>query len=217
MRDPFLFQFLLYTPIDTSFSKISHRNFEPAESSYTRQCEVFSRTVSLYMDKRLIWFEKLYDTYADAIWRHLYAKVGDRERAKELMQEVFMKTWQYVMLDKTIEHEKAFLYRIARNLFINEIRTNKETASLTTLEESGYEIRDEGQNSASLAHHKELMDRLDMIKQSYRDVLIMRYIDDLPVKEIAEILNENETNISMRIKRGIEALKMTYEPKSSLS
>lgn len=163
------------------------------------------------MDKRLIWFENLYDTHADAIWRHLYHRLRDNERAKELMQEVFLKTWQYVMLDKKIEHEKAFLYRIAKNLFINEIRTKKLQTSLDSLEEEGFEIKDENDMTTAHAEHTELMERLGLIKDSYRAVLVMRYIDDLPVKEIATILDENETNISMRIKRGIEALKQTYE------
>lgn len=174
-------------------------------------CEIFTIAVSLYMDKRLIWFEKLYDTHADAIFRHLAYKLGDRERAKELTQEVFMKTWQYVMLGKTIEHEKAFLYRSARNLFINEIRTNKATDSLTPLEDTGYEVPDaQAQNGEQTALHSELHEQLQHIKSSYREVLIMRYIDDLSVKEIAAILEENETNISMRIKRGIEALQHRY-------
>lgn len=166
------------------------------------------------MDKQLIWFEKLYDTHADAIWRHFYYRLGDNERAKELVQEVFLKTWQYVMLGKTIEHEKAFLYRIAKNLFINEIRTDKKTTSLNVLEDKGFEIQDEYNITTSHAEHKELMERLNMIKDTYRTVLIMRYIDDLPIKKIASILDEKETNISMRIKRGIEALKQTYEQRT---
>lgn len=163
------------------------------------------------MDKRLIWFESLYDTYADAIWRHFYHRLGDHERAKELMQEVFMKTWQYVMLDKTIAHEKAFLYRLAKNLFINEIRTNKHTLSLDSLVDEGFDVAAEYTTSTA-AEHSELRDRLSLIKESYREVLVLRYIDDLPVKEIAALLDENETNISMRIKRGLEALAQTYHP-----
>jgi RNA polymerase sigma-70 factor, ECF subfamily len=163
------------------------------------------------MDNRLIWFEKLYDTYADAIWRHFYHRLGDNERAKELMQEVFLKTWQYVVQGKEIEHDKAFLYRVAKNLFINEIRTRRSQTSLDSLEEGGFEIKDDHDTTAVLAEHTELMERLDLIKDSYRTVLVMRYIDDLPIKEIATILGENETNISMRIKRGIDALKQSYE------
>lgn len=162
------------------------------------------------MDKRLQWFETLYDTYADAIWRHLYMRLGERERAKELMQEVFLKTWQYVMLGKTITHEKAFLYQTAKNLFINEIRTNRHTTSLDKLEESGAQIPGTAEATSAYAEHTELMERLALLKEDYKTVLILRYVDDLPIKEIAELLDENESTISMRIKRGIEALKATY-------
>jgi len=149
--------------------------------------------------------------HADAIFRHLMYKLSDRERAKELTQEVFLKTWQYAMTGKKIEHEKAFLYRIARNLFINEIRTDKKTLALSVLEEDGYEVRDTHDSTTeSYAEHQELMEHLNLIKESYKEVLLMRYIDDLPVQEIAAILNENETNVSMRIKRATEALRATY-------
>lgn len=170
------------------------------------------------MDTRLQWFERLYDAHADALWRHLYLRLGNAERAKELMHEVFLKTWQQVILGKTIEHEKAFLYTIAKNLFINEIRTNKQTVPLDILIEMQHSaLADPHANTASEAEHHELMERLSTLKDSYRAVLILRYVDDLAVKEIADILGEHETTISMRIKRGIEALKATYEPPTSSS
>ncbi len=166
------------------------------------------------MDKRLIWFEALYDTHADAIWRHFYHRLGDHERAKELMQDVFMKTWEYVLRGNQIEHEKAFLYRTAHNLFVNEIRSKKLTLSYDLLAEDGFEIEDVRDTTSKHAEHTELLDRLQHIKESYRTVLVMRYIDELPVKEIAAILYEKETNISMRIKRGLTALKQTYQTPS---
>jgi RNA polymerase sigma-70 factor (ECF subfamily) len=163
------------------------------------------------MDKRLVWFEELYDTHADAVWRHFYYRLGDDERAKELMQEVFLKVWQYIQSGKEVEHEKAFIYRIAKNLFINEIRKSGREISLEVLEESGFDKPDESMDTSTYATEKELLDRLTQIKDNYRIVLIMRYVDDLSVKDIAHILGEKETNISMRIKRGIEALKETYK------
>lgn len=162
------------------------------------------------MDKQLIWFENLYDTYSDAIWRHLFFKLGDHERAKELMQDVFMKTWEYAQAGNQIKEEKAFLYRTATNLFINEIRTDRKTVSLATLEDAGFEFKDSSDTSTE-AISKELTSNLSKINENYRTALTMRYIDGLSVKEIAELLGENETNISMRLIRGIEALKNEYE------
>lgn len=163
------------------------------------------------MDSRLTWFEGLYDTHADAVFRHIYLRLGDRERAKELVQDVFMRAWQYVMMGKTIEHEKAFLFRAARNAFINEIRSNREIKSLEQLAEGGFEPQDGGDSPEKETEHRELMRALAQLKENYREVLVMRYIDGLPVTTIADILSENETNISMRIKRGLAALKEVYE------
>lgn len=174
------------------------------------RCEISLYAVSLYMDTRLSWFEALYDSYADAIFRYLAMRVGDRERAKELTQEVFLKAWQYRMAGKTIQHEKAFLYRVAKNLFINEIRTDKKMRSLDALSQEGFEPPDEQAKTNALAEHRELLDHLSHIHESYQEILTMRYTDGLSVKEIAEILDKNETAVSMSIARGIEALKETY-------
>jgi RNA polymerase sigma-70 factor (ECF subfamily) len=163
------------------------------------------------MDSRLAWFEKLYDTHADAVFRHIYLRLGDRERAKELVQDVFMRAWQYIMLGNNIEHEKAFLFRAAHNAFINEIRSRREKYSLERLQDKGFEASDTGDSPERESEQRELMRRLTQLKESYREVLIMRYIDGLPVVTIAEILSENETNISMRIKRGLDALRNMYD------
>jgi RNA polymerase sigma-70 factor (ECF subfamily) len=60
-------------------------------------------------------FEKAYDLYADAIFRHCYLRVSDRELAKDLMQETFMKTWEYLASGKDIDDVRPFLYRTALN------------------------------------------------------------------------------------------------------
>lgn len=164
------------------------------------------------MEDNIRWFETLYDTYADAIFRHLYMRLGDRDRAKELMQDVFMRAWQYRARGATITHEKAWLYRAAHNAFVNEIRTDKRSYSFDAMvAETGYDVVDETADSSDAADHRELLAYLAQLKDSYREVLVMRFIDGLDVIEISELLGEHETNISMRIKRALEKLKSHYE------
>lgn len=156
-------------------------------------------------------FEALFLRQSDAVFRHLYYRLGDRERAKELTQEVFMKTWQHLAGGKSIQYEKAFLFRIARNLFINEIRTDKQSDSLDVLAEAtGFEPETKEGNPLEFSEEQELLYFLEQLPDSYREVLIMRYIDDMAVKDIAETLEEKETNISMRIQRATEKLKTLY-------
>lgn len=164
------------------------------------------------MDSLISQFEEIFLRQNNAIFRHLFYRLGDRERAKELTQEVFMRTWQHLISGKEIQFEKAFLYQIANNLFINEIRTKKQSQSLDQLHEtSGFEIPDPTKSPEEIGEQIELRDHLQSLSDSYREVLILRYIDGMAVQDIALHLNEKETNISMRISRALTKLKEHYE------
>src|SRR5690349_19793406 len=60
-------------------------------------------------------FLQAYDEFADPIFRHCYFRVFRRDRAKELVQETFLRAWEYQLQGKPIENIRAFLYRIANN------------------------------------------------------------------------------------------------------
>lgn len=155
-------------------------------------------------------FKNLYDEHADAIFRYLYFKLNDRERSLELTQEVFTRLWQYMASGKEVEFPKAFLYKSAANIFINEIRTDKRTLSLDTLLESGFEVAYEGKDLQQIAEQQEVVDSLQALDEHDRDVLVMRYVEDMQVKEIAQVLGEKENTVSVWIKRALEKLKNIY-------
>jgi RNA polymerase sigma factor (sigma-70 family) len=71
-------------------------------------------------------FVKLYDELADKLFRHCYFRVFNRERAKDLMQETFMRVWKYCNEGHEVKNLKSFLYKVANNLIIDESRKKKE-------------------------------------------------------------------------------------------
>ena len=75
-----------------------------------------------------------YEKFADGIFRHTYLRLGDREKAKDLTQETFLKVWQYLIGCKSVVNFKAFLYKVASNLIIDETR-KKKTDSLDKMQE----------------------------------------------------------------------------------
>lgn len=163
------------------------------------------------MDADVTQFEAIYDTHVDAIFRHLAYRLGDKERAKELTQEVFMRTWQHLAAGGTLTYPKAFLYKIANNLFINEIRTDKKTHSLDELREvAGYEVPDSQADVGFSAEQAEVLRFLEELPEQHREILTMRYLDGLPVSLIAEVLEQKENTISMRIARALDHLKTKY-------
>lgn len=163
------------------------------------------------MDEKKVQFEHLYDTYVEAIFNYLGYRLGNRERARELTQEVFMRVWQQLVADKPIEYEKAFLYTIAKRLFINEIRVPKETFSLDALEEdTSYQIPDHTDKTEATAETTELWQAVATLSPPVQELLRLRYHDGLSVTEIAQILEAKENTVSMRISRAIVELQKIY-------
>ncbi len=161
-------------------------------------------------------FLKAFDEYADALFRHAFFRVSNRERAKDLIQDAFLKAWNYIQEGNEVQHWKSFLYRILNNLIIDEYRRVKEQSLDSLLENSASELNP----LIAVGSRSEKEDRLDdditlkkvrtLIKElpdTYRVALTMRYIDGLSMKEIATLLDVSENVVSVRIHRALARLK----------
>jgi len=155
-------------------------------------------------------FLEAYNQYADAIFRHCYYKTSDREKSKDIMQDTFTKAWEYVSSGKEVENLRAFLYRIANNLIIDGFR-KKKSVSLDDLQDEGFDPGvDKTDEMINIMDGKLALGILDQLGEQYREVIVMRFVEELSVKEIAEVLNERENNISVRLHRGLEKLKEIF-------
>ncbi len=170
-------------------------------------------THELNHDKAKQAFLESYDLYSDAIFRYAYLKTSSRDKALDIAQDTFARAWEYVLKDEPILNMRALLYRIAHNLIIDGYR-KKSSVSLDKMMEEGY---DYGANTT-----EEMTDRmdaqvvmklLDQIDKKYRDVIIWRYLEEMSVKEIADITGESENTVSVRIHRGIEKIKKLTQEK----
>lgn len=137
-------------------------------------------------------FIEAYDVHADAIFRYCYFRVFDKEKASDLVQEVFMRTWEYQLDGNEVQNMRALLYKIARNLIIDDSRKRK-TLSLDQLSEQGFDPSvselETIQTNLDAQALTALMQKLDPI---YREAVTMRYIEGYAPKEIAEVLGESE-------------------------
>jgi len=153
-------------------------------------------------------FMTAYDAHAEAIFKHCYFRLFNRERAKEIMQDTFLRTWEQMSIKRVdIKNIRAFLYRIATNLIIDETR-KKKTDSLDVLREHGFDPSETTEEAIfNRLDVEQVKDVLKTMDEKYREVIVMKYIDDLTVKEIAEVLDVSQNVISVRIHRGLKELK----------
>lgn len=152
--------------------------------------------------------EEAYNAYADPIFRHCYFRILDREKAKELMQETFIKAFEYAKKGQKIENIRALLYRIANNLVIDYVRRNKEVSLDQMMEDTGFDPTgsDDTMMKARL-DEGHIRSVLKTLEPEDRELIVLRYIDDLKPQEIAEMKGVTANVISVRIHRALKELK----------
>ena len=160
-------------------------------------------------------FLEAYESYADALFRHCYYRVYDRERAREVVQETFMKTWEVVARGEEIQNFRAYLYRVARNLIIDEARRKKlrtETSLEDMREATGF---DPGTDPVPALFNRmegaQAIKLLQQLSEDEREVLMLRYVDELDPKEIAQLLDVTANVISVRAHRAMKRLRELIE------
>jgi len=154
-------------------------------------------------------FLSAHENYSAAIYRHCFFRVYTKTRAEELVQETYARVWQYLMQGKTVDNIRAFLYRVANNLIIDDSRKRKEESLELLMEKSpGFEPFHDGHKTMEKqVLFNEVVESMDNLPVDYKDILMLRYVNDLDPKEIAEILNTNANNVSVKINRAVKALK----------
>lgn len=152
-------------------------------------------------------FTDAYDAYADAIFRYCYYRVFDRDKAKDYVQETFCRTWKYIAEGNEIENIRAFLYKTANNFIIDESR-KKKAVSLDQIMEKGFspsvDFREKNENYLT---GKEIVVMIHSLDKKYREVITMRYIDELSPREIASMTGDTEDNVSVKIHRGLQKVR----------
>ena len=152
-------------------------------------------------------FIQAYDEFVDAIFRHIYFRIFNRDLAKDLTQETFARTWQYLSRGKEVSNIKAFLYKVANNLVIDEYRRRKEF-SLDALQSKGFDV--ENHDAEQIVHDVEnshILRAVRKLSKDHRDIIIMRYVNDLSIKEIAKVIGQSENVVSVRLNRGLKEVR----------
>ncbi len=159
-------------------------------------------------------FITAYDKYLPDIYRFIYYKVSSKEEAEDIASQTFLRIWDYIQNNelKSYKTLKALLYRVARNLIIDHYR-RESTQKKAIYEEdiSQLHIVDEKQNLKAAMEIKEdyglVESKLLELKDEYREVIVLKYINGLSVAEMAEALDKSHGNIRVIVYRAMKALK----------
>ena len=162
-------------------------------------------------------FSKIYDMHIIEIYRFFFLRISDREKSEELASETFFKFWENNKNkpDDYIKNNRAFLYKIARNLLVDHFRKNnsqKQNISLETFDQSTnlpHSLIDNSFRETFELEEKQnqIRQALSKINELYADIIVYYFIEGLDSKEIAWILDKKENNVRVLVHRALEALK----------
>lgn len=149
---------------------------------------------------------KAYEEYADVLFRYCFFKLSNREEALDAVQEVFTRTWAYFRGGQEIRNIRSFLFRVARNLIIDFYRREK-VYTLSALEEREADPPQSPDDAVRNAEVSVVRAALGKLPEHYREVLTLRYFSGFSPREIAELLDESENAVSVRLHRALARLR----------
>jgi len=159
-------------------------------------------------------FGKIYDLYADQIFRFIRFKVNTDETAQDITSDVFLKVWQYIQeSEKKIENFNALIYRVARNNVVDYYRKKSREYHLSASDQLENIIEDRENLIEKVDQEidmEQIESKLKLLKEEYREVIILRYIEELSISEIAEILDKTKSNVRVLIHRALKTLKEIF-------
>ena len=163
--------------------------------------------------------DELIELYQHRLLRYLLFLTGKREVAEDLFQE----TWMRVLLRGSQYNGKArfdtWLFTIARNLVI-DLSRKRTMASLDEMSEGGeddrpFEIAMSGpsplEQFQSRENCAEVGEVLLKLESNYREVLVLRFYEELSLEEIATVTKAPLSTVKSRLYRGLAALKPEME------
>ena len=154
-------------------------------------------------------FTDLYQECVDSIYRFVFFKVSDKDIAWDITQECFLKMWRQIQGGAAIKNDRALLYTIARNSVIDHWR-QKGRGQNVALDDVAHILRDDSdlfEDKASQDEIARLLRCVDKLPESQREIVLLRYVDDLSYSEIGRVIGKNTVAARVAAHRAVRSLK----------
>ena len=147
---------------------------------------------------------EIWEDYKSSLFGYIKKRVTDNDDAKDILQDVLIKSYQYCSKGKTVVHLKSWLFKITQNTIIDYFKKNKNSSF-------DIDFADETNQSSLIGEASEYIKvLLKLLPKEYAIPLYMYDLENISQKEIAEKLNLTLPNTKSRIQRGRIKLKERF-------
>lgn len=153
---------------------------------------------------------KFYNIYKDEVYIYILSLCHDHYLAQDIMQEVFVKA--ILSLDISHKNTKAWLFRVAKNLWVDYLRKNKNISN-TDIKDLHIEDKTQGilDKIIKTEENSKLYKEIMKLKPSMKEVIILYYYLDIEQNQIANIMGISNGNVRTMIYRARKILKDMLE------
>ncbi|MDZ5474160.1 RNA polymerase sigma factor SigW [Bacillus sp. 31A1R] len=162
-------------------------------------------------------FAEIVEIYKDKVYQLCYRMLGNRHEAEDMAQEAFIRAYVNITRFNINLKFSTWLYRIATNLCIDRIRKKKPdyyldaevsgTDGLTMYSQVAADTSLPEDDLENLELQETIQKEISKLPEKYRSVIVLKYIEELSLNEISEILDIPLGTVKTRIHRGREALR----------
>lgn len=162
-------------------------------------------------------FAELMDLYKDKVYHIVYRMLGNVHESQDVAQEAFLRAFTNIDSYDINRKFSTWLFRIATNLAIDRIRKKKPdfhledqvagTEDLTYYSQFSTDEELPEDQVVQLEMQDWMQEQIMLLPPKYRSAIILKYLEDLSLKEISEILHLPVATVKTRIHRGREALR----------
>ncbi|OGY90174.1 MAG: hypothetical protein A3B30_04295 [Candidatus Komeilibacteria bacterium RIFCSPLOWO2_01_FULL_52_15] len=149
-------------------------------------------------------FGFIYDSYIDRIHRYVAFRISDAGLVHDLIQDVFLETWEYLVSKRPVDNIRSFLYRVAHNKIVDYYRTRERQAALITDLPDEQPIQNQLEATVDLVLIKKSIVHL---KSEYQDVIVLRFIEGLNIAEISAVMSKEPPAIRVLLHRALASLR----------
>ncbi|WP_019414900.1 RNA polymerase sigma factor [Paenisporosarcina sp. TG20] len=162
--------------------------------------------------------EQLYLDYSDRVYRFIYLLVRHKETAEDLTQETFYKALKSYSQFNHQSTVLTWLLKIARNVTYDHFRRKRIIQFFKWGNENDGDTKNPSPESSAEKSEDlaQLYEALSRLKEDYRDVLILRKVNECSIKETAYILGWTEAKVKSKMTRGFEALRQEFYGKDGV-
>ncbi len=160
-------------------------------------------------------FGPLLERYEQKLLRYGRKFLRHKEDIEDIVQDIFVRAYQNIQSFDATQRFSPWIYRIAHNAFVNELRRKSRNPLVyvdfdTFLAHPAYD--DPAPREREQQEIKAMIEKsLEGLDYKYREVLILYYLEDMPYKDIAEVLQVPQGTVGVRLRRAKEALRKEFE------